>query len=119
MAKKKQRTFKDYECCNFENELRDNYISLTKTMMMNKNYLSLTPNSMKLYQYMKLWSCGNKQFKFSYKLATEVIGSRSTVHRCIQELEKKGFIKIVSISRQVGYSSIYEFSSDWYKKSSY
>lgn len=115
MAKKKQRTFKEYECCNFQDGLRDNYISLTKSMMLHENYLSLTPNSLKLYNYMKLWACGNKQFKYSYSLANQVIGSKTTIYRCIIELEQKGFIKRVSVSKQVGYASIYEFSDDWYK----
>lgn len=113
MAKKKQKSFKDYECCNYQNELRDNYISLTKSMLLHENYLSLSPNSMKLYNYMKLWACGKKQFKYSYSLANDVIGSRTTIYRSILELEKKGFIERVSVSRQVGYGTIYEFSNKW------
>lgn len=116
MAKKKQRTFKDYESCNYQNEFRDNYISLTKSMMLHKNYLSLSANSIKLYNYMKLWACGKKQFKYSYSLAEECIGSRSTIYRCILELEEKGFIDRVSVSRQVGYGAVYEFSNRWQTK---
>lgn len=113
MAKKKQRTFKSYESCNYENGLRDNYISLTKSMLLHPNYLSLSPNSMKLYNYMKLWACGKKQFKYSYSLATSCIGSRTTIYRSILELEKKGFIERISVSKQVGYGTIYEFSNKW------
>lgn len=114
MAKKnKQKTFKEYECCNFDN--RDNYLLITKSMMLNDNYISLNSSSKILYHYMKLWSCGNEQFKYSYKLACIVIGSRTTVYRSINELEKKGFIEIVSKSKQVGYSSIFKFSNKWYK----
>lgn len=115
MAKRKQHTFKSYECSNYEEGLRDNFIMLTKSMMMNKNYLSLSPNSMKLYQYMKLWSCGKKEFKYSYTLAEEIIGSRSTIYRSILELESKGFIIRKQVSKKVGYATLYEFSDNWYK----
>ena len=65
--KKRSKQFKDYECST-EN-LLDNYIVLTKSMILSDKWRSLTYSSRDVYIKMKLWSMGNNSFDYSYKLA--------------------------------------------------
>ena len=109
--RKKSKTFKDYECNT--SDLKDNYCILTKSMLTNENYLSLTNSSKILYIYMKLWSIGNKTFQFSYNLATNIIKNRKTIYNSLNELEQKGFIEVISKSKQVGFGTKYCLSNKW------
>lgn len=115
MAKKKKKQFRPFESSNVIDCFEDNYLCITKSMMMNKNWLSLTGNSKTLYFYMKLWAYGREQFKFSYKLAQSFIKNHKTIYNSINQLVEKGFIDIVSISKQVGYGTTYKFSERWWK----
>lgn len=109
--KKKIKAFKDYECDT--KDLKDNYYVMTKSMVLNENYLSLTNSSKILYSYMKLWSIGKEKFTFSYSLASQFIKNRKTIYNSLNELEEKGFIEVISKSRQVGYGTKYKLSSKW------
>lgn len=115
MAKKKKRQFRSFESSNVIDCFEDNYLCLTKSMLDNKNWLSLTSSSKVLYMYMKLWAYGREQFKFSYSLAHTFIKNDKTIYNSISQLVEKGFIDIVSISRQVGYGTTYKFSDRWWK----
>jgi len=116
MAKKKKRQFRSFESSNIYDCFEDNYLCLTKSMLDNENWLSLPGNSKTLYIYMKLWAYGREQFKFSYSLANKFIKNNKTIYNSINQLVERGFIEIVSISRQVGYGTTYKFSDRWWNK---
>ena len=112
--KKKKKNFRSIESSNIQNDYEDNFFYITKSMMLNKNWLSLTGNAKVLYMYMKLWACGREQFPFSYTMAQSFMNNNKTIYNSVKQLVEKGFIEIVSISRQVGYGTIYKFSDRWW-----
>lgn len=115
MAKrKKQKQFRNFESAEVMNEFKEPYISLTKSMLNSENWLSLNYSSQIVYIYMKMWSYGRQEFKFSYSLALNFIKSRTTFKKSIDELVKNGFIEITKISRTPGIGTIYKFSNKWY-----
>jgi len=109
--KRKSKTFKDYECNT--NNLLDNYIVMTKSMLLSENWLSLTYSARDVYMKMKLWSMGNSSFDYSYKLAQKEGITSATYKRAIKELTTKGFIEIIRISRTPGIGTKYKFSNKW------
>ena len=116
MAKnKKRKQFRDFESSAIREDYKEPYISLTRSMLTNENWLSLKSSSKELYQYMKLWSYGKQEFKFSYTLALNIIHSRSTIKKSIDELVNKGFIEIVKCSKRPGIGTTYKFSNNWYR----
>lgn len=109
--RKKSKQFKDYECNT--KDLRDNYIVLTKSMILSDSWRSLNYSTKDVYIKMKLWSLGNISVMYSYKLAlTEGITS-ATYKRAVDELVEKGFIEITRISRTPGIATKYKFSNKW------
>ena len=116
MSKKKRKEFKSFECCNFEEGLRDSYITLTKSMLLNKNWLNLTYSSQILYIYMRLWAYGRTEIPFSYSLAInqKIVKSKTTFKKSIDELIENGFIQITRISKKPGVGSLYKFIDKWH-----
>lgn len=109
--RKKSKQFKDYECST--DNLLDNYIVMTKSMLRSDKWLSLTYSSRDVYIKMKLWSMGNSSFDYSYTLAQKEGITSATYKRAIKELTDKGFIEIIRISRVPGIGTRYKFSNKW------
>ena len=97
--KKRSKQFKDYECST--NNLLDNYIVLTKSMLLSEKWLLLRYSTRDVYIKMKLWSMGNSTFDYSYKLAEKEGITSATYKRAIKELVDNGFIEIIRISREI------------------
>lgn len=117
MSKKKRKEFRSFECCNYADGLRDSYIAMTKSMLLNENWLKLTYSSQILYMYMKLWSYGKIETSFSYSLAIkqQIVKSRTTFKKAIDELIENGFIEITRISKKPGIGTLYRFTDKWHK----
>lgn len=116
MAKsKKRKQFRDFESSAFREDFKEPYISLTQSMLTNENWLSLEYSSQILYIQMKLWARGKQEFKYSYSLATNIIGSTRTIQKRIKELEDKGFIEKSLCSKRPGIGTVYKFSNNWYR----
>lgn len=113
--KKKQKSFRSFESSEIINDFKEPYISLTKSMLNNEKWLDLSYSSKIIYIYMKLWSYGRQEFKFSYSLSLKIVKSRTTFKKSIDELVNKGFIEIIKISRIPGIGTVYKFSDKWYK----
>ena len=115
MAKqKKQKQFRNFESSSFSTDFKEPYISLTKSMLTNEKWLSLNYSSQLIYVYMKMLAYGRQEFKFSYSLALNIVKSKTTFKKSIDELVDKGFIEIIRISRTPGIGTIYKFSNKWY-----
>lgn len=114
MAKKKQKQFRNFESSDIQNDFKEPYISLTKSMLTNEKWLQLSGATRTIYIYMKLWSYGKQEFKFSYSLALNIVSSKSTFKKAIDELVKNGFIEIIRISKTPGVGTIYKFTNKWY-----
>lgn len=114
MAKKKKKQFRSFESSDIQNDFKEPYVCLTKSMITSDKFLSLNHASKYLYCLMKLWSYGKEEFKFSYSLAYNYIKSKSTIKNSIDDLVKNGFIEIIRISRTPGVGTIYKFSDKWY-----
>lgn len=116
MSKKKRKEFRSFECCNYEDGLKDSYITMTKSMLLNKNWLNLTYSSQILYIYMRLWSYGRIETPFSYSLAIKnnIVKSRTTFKKSIDELIENGFIEITRISKKPGTATLYKFIDKWH-----
>jgi len=114
MSKKKRKTFRYFESSDIKNGFQEPYISITKSMLTSEKWKSLNYASKEIYLQMKLWSYGREEFKFSYSLALNVVKSRSTFKKAIDELTTNGFIEIIRISRTPGIGTIYKFSDKWY-----
>ena len=115
MAKqKKQKQFRNFESSSFSTDFKEPYISLTKSMLTNEKWLSLNYSSQLIYVYMKMWAYGRQEFKFSYSLALNIVKSKTTFKKSIDELVDKGFIEIIRISRTPGIGTIYKLSNKWY-----
>lgn len=118
MSKKKRKEFRSFECCNYQDGLRDSYITMTKSMLLNEKWLNLTYSSQILYIYMRLWSYGKVETPFSYSLAIKqkIVKSKSTFKKSIDELIENGFIEITRISKKPGVGTLYRFIDNWQKK---
>lgn len=114
MAKKKRKKFRYFESSNIQNDFQEPYISITKSMLTSEQWKNLSYTAREIYLHMKLWAYGKEEFKFSYSLALNVVNSKSTVKKAIDDLVEKGFIEIIRISRTPGIGTIYKFSSKWY-----
>ena len=114
MAKKKRKQFREFESGAILEGFKEPYISITKSMLVNERWLSLNYSSQLIYIYMKLWSYGRQEFKFSYSLALNIVKSKSTFKKSIDELVNNGFIEIIRISRTPGIGTIYRFTNKWY-----
>lgn len=113
---KKRKQFRDFESSEIRNDFKEPYIAITKSMLTNEKWLSLEYSSQILYIQMKLWSYGKKEFKYSYSLASNILGSTRTIKKAIKELIDKGFIEIELCSKKPGIGTIYKFSNNWYMK---
>lgn len=116
MAKKKRKQFRNFESSELLNEFKEPYVCITKSMMTNERWLNLNYSSQIIYIYMKLWSYGRQEFSFSYTLALNIIKSRSTFKKSVDELVNNGFIEITKISKTPGIGTLYKFSDKWYIK---
>ena len=114
MSKKKKKQFRDFESSDYENDFKEPYVAITKSMMLSESWSNLTYSSKIIYMYMKLWSYGRQEFSFSYKLANNIVGSNSTFKKSIEELIKNGFIEIIRISKTPGIGTRYKFINKWY-----
>ena len=114
MAKKKKKQFRSFESSDIQNDFKEPYISLTRSMLTSENWKNLSYTAREIYLHMKLWSYGREEFKFSYSLALNVVNSKSTVKKAIDDLVKNGFLEIIRISRTPGIGTIYKFSNKWY-----
>jgi len=116
MSRKKRKEFRSFECCNYKDGLKDSYITMTKSMLLNEKWLNLTYSSQILYIYMKLWSYGRIEIPFSYSLAIKnnIVKSRTTFKKSIDELIENGFIEITRISKKPGTATLYKFTNKWH-----
>lgn len=114
MAKKKKKQFRSFESSDIQNDFKEPYVCLTKSMITSEKWKQLNYASRELYIHMKLWSFGREEFKFSYSLALNVVGSRTTIKKSINDLVKNGFIEVIRISRTPGIGTIYKFTDKWY-----
>ena len=96
-------------------DFKEPYISITKSMMTSQKWLDLSYSAQQIYLYMKLWSYGRQEFKFSYSLALNIVKSKTTFKKAIDELVASGFIEIIKISRTPGIGTVYRFTDKWYK----
>lgn len=115
MAKKKKKKFREFESSAVREDYQEPYTCITKSMMMSDNWKSLSSSSKIIYTYMKLWSYGRQEFTFSYTLGLEIVSSRTTFKKSIDELVNKGFIEITLISKRPGIGTHYKFIDKWYK----
>lgn len=114
MAKKKRKQFRDFESSAMLEGFKEPYVCITKSMLTSEKWASLNYSSKLVYIHMKLWSYGRQEFKFSYSLALNIVGSRTTYKKSIDELVNNGFIEIIRISRTPGIGTIYKFTNKWY-----
>ena len=115
MAKKKKKKFREFESSAVREDYQEPYVCLTKSMITSEKWKQLNYASREMYIHMKLWAFGRQEFKFSYTLALNVVASRTTIKKAIDDLVDKGFIEIVRISRTPGIGTIYKFIDNWYK----
>lgn len=94
---------------------KDKHIRLTEDMMLHKTYIDLSSSAKELYNYMKLWACGEIEFKYSISLAEKYM-SRPTCIKAKKELEEKGFIEVVWSNKYSHLPNVYRFSSKWYEQ---
>lgn len=113
---KKRKQFRDFESSAIQEDYKEPYIAITKSMMTNEKWLNMKYSARELYLYMKLWSYGKKEFEFSYSLASNILGSTKTIQIRIKELVDNGFIEIIKCSKRPGVGTVYKFSNNWYKK---
>lgn len=111
----KQAKFRNFESSEYFKDFKEPYIRITRSMLTNERWLKLSYSAKTIYIYMKLWSYGREEFSFSYKLALNIVKSRSTFKSSIDELVDNGFIEIIRISRTPGVGTKYKFSNKWYK----
>ena len=115
MSRKKRKQFRDFESSAVLDDFKEPYVCMTRSMLISEKWNNLSYPTQKIYWYMKLWSYGKVEFEFSYSLALNVVGSRKTFKKAIDELVKNGFIEITRISRTPGIGSYYKFTNKWYK----
>jgi len=111
---KKRKKFRDFESSAIIEDFKEQYISLTRSMLINEKWLNLKYSSQVIYIQMKLWARGKQEFKYSYSLAENILGSTRTIKSSIEELIDNGFIEIVKCSKRPGIGTIYKFSNNWY-----
>lgn len=112
MARKTRKTlFHPYE----SKKQEDDFIRLTKTMMLHKKYLSLKASSKVLYSYMKMWGYPKNEVDYSISLAKDFMSS-NTFLDARDELVQKGFLDVVGIFRGSHTPNKYRFSDRWYKE---
>ena len=116
MAKTKRVKFRNFESSEYANDYKEPYVRITKSMLTNQKWLELSYSAKTIYIYMKFWSYGREEFSYSYKLALNIVKSRSTFKSVIDELVKNGFIEIVRISKTPGVGTRYKFSNKWYRE---
>lgn len=115
MSKKKRKQFRAFESSEILNDFKEPYVCITKSMLESEKWKQLSYTARIIYVYMKMWSYGKQEFKFSYSLALNIVGSRTTIKKVIDELVANGFIEITRISRTPGIGTIYKFTNQWYK----
>ena len=91
MAKKKRKQFRDFESSAMLEGFKEPYVCITKSMLTSEKWANLNYSSKLVYLYMKLWSYGRQEFKFSYSLALNIVGSKTTYKKSIDELVANGF----------------------------
>ena len=74
---------------------KDKHIRLTEDMMLSSNYLKLSSSAKEVYSYMKLWACGEIEFKYAGSLSSKYM-SNKTYLKAKDELIENGFIELVS-----------------------
>lgn len=115
MSRKKRKQFRDFESSAMLDDYKEPYVCITKSMLTSEKWGNLGYPAKTIYLYMKLWSYGRQEFEFSYNLALNVVGSRKTFKKAIDELVENGFLEIIRISRTPGIGTRYKFISKWYK----
>ena len=117
MAKtKKQKVFKYYESREIADGFAEPYVCITKSMLMSEAWKSLSYSARNLYLYMKLWSYGRQEFSFSYALGVELLKSKATMYKCVNELVSNGFIEITRVSKTPNVGTRYKFIDKWYRE---
>ena len=111
MIKARGTPFQDYE----GKKLYDRHVRLTKDMLNHPRYMELSNTAKVLYTYMSLWAAGNREFDYSWKLASKYIGSNTTYISNKNILIKNGFIECIRTSKCSRYSNRYKFVAKWYK----
>lgn len=107
-----KRPFLHYET---DNPKDDIYIRLTKRLMMDKKFITLSNSAKVLYVYMRMWAYPKKQFNYTIG-TSKLLMSKNTFLKCINELEKSGFINVLYRNKLSHQMNVYEFSDRWYKE---
>ena len=95
---------------------KDRHIRLTKDMLTHKRYLALSSSAKTLYQYMKLWGRGEKEFEYSWRLASNLFGSNVTYINARNQLINEGFIESTFTCYGEFKPKKYRFSSKWHSE---
>jgi len=111
MSRGVKAPFKSYE----GRKYKDKHIRLTNDMMQHDMFKSLQYTSQVLYLYMKLWACGEIEFEYSWRLASNVLKSSRTYQSAKKELIAKGFIIITRTCKCSDQPNRYKFVSEWSK----
>lgn len=109
MRKNRRTPFKPYE----GRKEYDKHIRITKDMMLSEVYMNLSYSSKMVYNFMKLWSCGKLEFKYSWSLASKYIGSNVTYIKAKDELIEKGFIECIRTAKCSRHPNMYRFIHNW------
>lgn len=94
----------------------DKHVRMTHDMLQDETFRSLKYTSQVLYLYMKDWSCGEIEFKYSWRLASRVLRSKPTYQSAKKELIEKGFIICTRTCKCSSEPNHYKFSNDWSKR---
>ena len=88
------------------------FLQVGNSLLLSKEFQKLKLATQHCYLCMALESGGQKTFRFPLSSAKKYNISSSTLRRCTEELEKKGFIKIQS-NANIRKPNVYTFCIDW------
>ena len=81
------------------------FIQVGNTLLFNKVFQSLGSGSQMLYLCMSMESAGKRRFIFPQAAAKKYKITPSSLRRHVDELEAKGFIKVLSTPLRVYYAN--------------
>lgn len=116
MARTKKVEFKPWETTKADG-IEKRYIRLGNTLLCSAAARGLSSSAFKVLTYMKIESAGKKYFQFPCHKYIDFM-TKPTFQKALTELEKVGFIDVLSRNKNLRIPNEYAFSSRWktYKK---
>ena len=94
------------------NGIEKRYLRLGATQMASEAMRGLSASAFKVYVYMKLEAGGKRNFVFPHAKYSSYM-SKPTFFRALKELEKAGFVDIVSRNKNLRTANEYAFAEGW------